>query len=243
MKQETKAGAAFTTTRWTEVLQAALPGPGRDEAAFASLYTAYWFPLYSFARRQGLSPADAEDIVQGFFTHLISNEALAALQREGGRFRSFMLKSLENFIHVEWRRQRAQKRGGGQRLLSLNAENGEARFALDAADAETPALAFEKRWVLTMLERVTARLRDDYARSGREELCARLIKHLQPDRSGEAYAAEAAECGMSEGAFKVAVHRLRRRYGELLREEIAGTVASAADVEEELRHLINVVGR
>jgi len=243
MKTEPGDGAVFKTTLWTQVLEAANPHARSDSAAFAQLYLAYWYPLYAFARRRGLSPPEAEDIIQDFFTHLVSQQSFADLQREGGKFRSFLLRSLENFLTTEWRREQAQKRGGGQRPLSLNAEDGEARFALDAPDAETPESAFEKRWAFTLLEHVTDRLRDEYATMNKSELYVRLGGYLQPDRSGVPYSTVAAQWGMSEGAVKVAVHRMRQRYGELLRQAIACTVSSPAEVDEELRYLISVVGR
>lgn len=235
--------AAFQTTHWTQILKAAHPDAPSDNAAFADLYLAYWHPLYAFARRRGLSPAEAEDIIQDFFLHLVSKQALSGLHRDGGRFRSFLLKSLDNFLRNEWQRAQAQKRGGGQRPLSLNAEEGETRFALDTPDGETPETIFEKRWAFTLLEHVTERLREEYAEAGKRELFDQLRGSLQGDRSSPAYATIAAQCGMIEGAVKVAVHRLRQRYGELLRQAIARTVSDPAEVDDELRYLISVVGR
>ena len=235
--------AAFQTTHWTLVLEAAHPDAPSDNTAFADLYLAYWPPLYAFARRRGLSPAEAEDVIQNFFTRLVSKRALSGVRPDGGRFRSFLLKSLENFLGNEWQRGQAQKRGGGQRPLSLNAAEGETCFALDAADGETPESLFEKRWAFTLLEHVADRLREEHVESGKRELFDQLRGCLQGDRSGPAYVTIAAQCGMSEGAVKVAVHRLRQRYGELLRQAIARTVSSPAEVDEELRYLISVVGR
>lgn len=235
--------AGFRTTQWTVVLEAANPISLSDGAAFACLYMAYWYPLYAYVRRRGFSPPEAEDVTQDFFTRLVSKQSLSGLKRDGGKFRSFLLRSLDNFLANEWDRAQAQKRGGGQRPLSLNVEEGEARFALDAPDAETPESLFEKRWAFTLLENVAGQLRSEYVAAGKEELFDQLRPHLQGDRSGPAYATIAAGREMSEGAVKVAVHRMRHRYGELLRQEIARTVSSAADVDEELRYLISVVGR
>jgi RNA polymerase sigma-70 factor (ECF subfamily) len=243
MKAGQTAQGAFGTTRWTVVLAAATHGASQHGDAFAELYLAYWPPLYAYSRRRGFSAAEAEDIIQDFFTRLVRKESLSGLQREGGKFRSFLLKSLDNFLANEWDRGQALKRGGGQRPLSLNVEEGEARFALEAADAETPESLFEKRWAFTLLEQVTDRLRDEYAAANKRELFDQLRGHLQGDRSGPPYATIAAQCGMTEGAVKVAVHRMRHRYGELLREIIARTVGSPAEVDEELRYLIGVVGR
>jgi len=243
MKPGQTALAAFHTTHWTVVLEAAASGTSQDGSAFAELYLAYWPPLYAYSRRRGFSSAEAEDIIQDFFTRLVSKEALAGLQREGGKFRSFLLRALDNFLANEWDRNRAQKRGAGQRPLSLNAQEGEARFALDAPDHETPESLFEKRWAFTLLERVANRLREEYAGAGKPKLFDQLRAHLQGDRSGPPYATIAAQCDMTEGAVKVAVHRMRHRYGELLREAVACTVSDPAEVEGELRHLISVVGR
>jgi RNA polymerase sigma-70 factor (ECF subfamily) len=243
MKTEPGDGAVFKTTHWTKVLEAANPHTHSDGAAFAELYLVYWYPLYSFARRRGQSASEAEDIIQDFFMHLVSKQALSGLQREGGKFRSFLLRSLDNFLANEWDKAQAQKRGSGQHPLSLNVEEGEARFALDAPDGETPESLFEKRWAFTLLEHVTDQLRAEYTEANKRELFDQLRGHLQGDRSGPAYSIVAAQHGISEGAVKVGVHRMRHRYGELLREEIGRTVSSPADVDEELRYLISVVGR
>ena len=241
MESEPKP-SAFCTTQWTVVLEAANPR-GADGAAFGGLYLTYWYPLYAYVRRRGFSPMEAEDITQDFFTRLVSKQSLTGLNREGGKFRSFLLRSLDNFLANEWDRRQAQKRGGGQRALSLNVEDGEARFALDMPSVETPESLFEKRWAFTLLEHVTGQLRSEYATAGKRELFEQLRPHLQGDRSGPSYAMIAAQFNMTEGAVKIAVHRLRHRYGELLRQEIARTVGSPAEVDEELRYLISVVGR
>jgi len=237
------ASGAFRTTHWTVVLEAALPDGDGGKAAFAQLYLDYWPPLYAYVRRRGFSPEEAEDITQDFFTRLVSKQSLSGLQRDGGKFRSFLLRAIDNFLANEWDKTQAQKRGGGQRPLSLNVEEGEACFALDTLDAETPESLFEKRWAFTLLERVTEQLRSEYAEANKRDLFDQLRPHLQGDRSGPAYATVATQCGMSEGAVKVAVHRMRHRYGELLWQEIARTVSSPAEVDEELRYLISVVGR
>ena len=236
------ARAVFQTTNWTQVLEAADLQMTFGGSAFAELYLAYWTPLYAFARRRGLAPPEAEDIIQDFFTHLVSKQSLSGLQRDGGRFRSFLVKSLEHFLANEHRRTQAQKRGQGQRPLSLNPAEGEACFALDATNGETPESIFEKRWAFTVLEHVRERLREEYTGANKRDLFEHLRVHLQGDRSGPAYATVAAQLGLSENALKVAVHRMRHRYGELLRQAIARTVSSPAEVDEELRYLISVVG-
>lgn len=243
MNTKNHARETFGTTHWTQVLQAANLAQDWDRSAFADLYLSYWYPLYMFLRRRGIAPIDAEDLTQGFFEHLVSNQSLAGLQREGGKFRSFLLRCLENFLTYKWRQGQAQKRGAGQQLLSLDVEEGEQRFLLDILDEKTPERAFEKQWAMTLLENVTEQLRAEYAASMKSDLFAHLIGYLQPDRSGRPYSVAAAECGISEGAFKVAVHRMRQRYGELLREAVSRTVNSAEEIDGELKYLIEVVGR
>jgi len=207
------------------------------------LYTDYWYPLYAFIRRRGYSPQQAEDIAQDFFTRLIEKHSLQGLKREGGKFRSFLLSSLENFLANEWDRRHAQKRGAGVQPISLDAEAGEIRFALESPDEAPPVYLFERQWAFTLLERVMERLRAECEAGGKRDLFLTLRPHLQGDHSGRPYAELAAQLQTSEGAIKVAVHRLRQRYGELLREEIARTVGSPVEVEDELRYLISVVGR
>jgi RNA polymerase sigma factor (sigma-70 family) len=240
---EPGAKAAFCTTHWTVVLAAARPGADGGQQAFAQLYRDYWSPLYAYVRRRGFAPAEAEDIAQNFFIRLLEKHSLSTLEREGGRFRSFLLSCLENYLANEWDRVHARKRGGGQPLLSLNAEETEARFALEKADQQTPESLFEQRWVFTLLEHVMARLRGECIAGGKASFFDEIHLHLQGDHQGPPYADIASRHAMSEGAVKVAVHRLRRRYGQLLRDEIARTVSSPKEVDEELRHLIAVVGR
>jgi RNA polymerase sigma-70 factor (ECF subfamily) len=240
---ETRGPAAFRTTHWTVVLAAAGPGTERSQEAFARLYLDYWYPLYAYIRRRGHSPADAEDIAQNFFLRLLEKQSLEGLDRSGGRFRSFLLRSLDNFLANEWHRTRAQKRGEGVPLLSLNAAEGETRYASEPPVNETPETIFERQWVFTLLARVLDDLRAECEAGGKGQLFADLRLHLQGDRQGPPYAEVAARHGLSEGAVKVAVHRLRQRYGEMLRGEVARTVGSAEEVDEELRHFIAVSAR
>lgn len=186
---------------------------------------------------------DSEDALQDFFVQLVQKQSFADLQREGGKFRSFLLKCLENFLRIGWRREQAQKRGQGRRPLSLNVEEGESLLIREAVDGETPESEFEKKWAYALLDHVTKELRAEYMKAGKAELFESLAPHLQPDRSGSPYANLAAECGMKEGAIKVAVHRMRHRYGDLLREAIGRTVETAEEIDGELRYLIEVVGR
>lgn len=240
---DTRGVAAFRTTHWTIVLGAGGPGGIEKREAFAQIYSDYWYPLYAYIRRRGHSPTDAEDITQDFFLHLISYDSLDGLVREGGKFRTFLLRLLDNFLANEWHRNRAQKRGGGQALLSLNIAEGESRYALEPPDCNTPETLFEQQWVFTLLAKVLEYLNAECETAGKGKLFADLRLHLQGERPGPPYAEVAAQHGMTEGAVKVAVHRLRQRYGELLREEIARTVGGPDEVDEELRHLIAVSAR
>ncbi len=235
-------GARFQTTHWTVVLEAAQPASGNGSEAFSNLYLRYWYPLYAYVRRRGFTPAEAEDLTQDFFVRLVEKAALSGLQKEGGRFRSFLLRSLENFLANEWDKSRRRKRGSGEHHLSLDTKEGEARLAREGSLAGTPEVQFEKQWAFTLLENVTKSLREEYQRAGKGVLFEKLRIYLQGDRGGPPYAAVALALGMTEGAVKVAVHRMRARYGELLRHEISRTAADSDEVDDELRHLISVVG-
>ncbi len=235
-------GSRFALTRWSVVLAAgnwrAGEAGGRGtaaERAMGELAGMYWFPLYAYLRRKGLGPVEAEDLVQGFFTRLVEKDALAAADREKGRFRSFLLASLKNFVANEWDKGQAQKRGGGK-VLALDGLDAEARYAAEPVDTMTPERVFERRWALAVLEQVLARLEVEYKKRGQGAIFAELEKVLTGG-GGRTHAAIGVALGMTEGAVKVAGHRLRRRYRELLREEIGQTVAEPGLVEEEIRQL------
>lgn len=232
----------FATTRWSVVLGAASETE-QAHVALEELCRLYWFPVYAYIRRRGHPPEDAEDLTQGFFHRLIDRQSLAGIRREGGRFRSYLLAAVENFLVNDFDRRHARKRGGGRELLSLDSENPEGRYALDIPDSDTPETVFEKRWAFALLEQAAERLSRECSRAGKGQLCEALRGHLLEHGAGEPYAILARRLGMSEGALKVAVHRLRGRFGHLLREVVADTVAEPADIEIELRHLIAVVGR
>lgn len=237
------AGSCFVTTHWTVVLEAALPGQASGHEAFAKLYTDYWPPIYAFVRRRGYSREEAEDLSQDFFQRLLEKQALAGLRRQGGRFRSFLISCLENFLANEWDRSRALKRGGGLAPLPLDASDAESRLCLDGTSGEPPASLFEQEWAYTVIERAMSHLRQECAEDGRTEFFEQIRPHLLGDRQGAPYAQVAARFAMSEGAVKVAVHRLRHRFGQFLRQDIARTVSTSSEIDEELRHLIDVVGR
>jgi RNA polymerase sigma factor (sigma-70 family) len=235
---------AFVTTHWSVVLLAGQQTKEPEACeAFARVYLDYWYPLYAYVRRRGHTPTNAEDITQDFFVHLLAKKSLQGLEQTGGRFRSFLLRSVDNFLANEWDRRQAQKRGSGQANLSLNAADGEARYAHAVSDRDTPETLFERQWALTLLSKVLEQLRKECEATGKTGLFEDLRLHLQGDRQGPPYAEIAARQGMTEGAVKVTVHRLRQRYVELLRGEIARTVSRPEEVDEELRHLVALVGR
>jgi len=198
----------------------------------------YWFPLYAYLRRQGHSPAAAEDLVQGFFTRLLEKEALSAVDRSKGKFRSFLLASLKHFVSDEWDKRRAAKRGGAASALSFDAMEAEVCYAAEPVDSRTPEQVFERRWAYAIIEQVLTRLRDDYVARGQSEIFAALRHLLVGFSSGKRHAQIAGELKMTEAAVKVAAHRLRRRYRELLHEEIGQTVSDPALIDEEIRQLL-----
>jgi len=230
-------GAQFPPTLWSVVLLARQNSSEQSREALATLCRAYWFPLYAFLRRQGKSPHDAEDLTQGFLLHLLEKDALSRVQREKGKFRSFLLASLQYFLADERDKQMAQKRGGGAKLVELDNHDAEERYLAELADNLDPAKVFERRWATTLLERVLAKLETEFAEPGRRERFQQLQVFLLGEPKTISYAEAGKRLGIKEGAVKVAVLRLRQRFGELLRAEIASTVATPEEVEDELRHL------
>jgi RNA polymerase sigma-70 factor (ECF subfamily) len=228
----------FATTRWSVVVAAGQRGTVGSETALATLCESYWYPVYAFLRRRGYKPQDAQDLTQGFFAVLLEKDYVRAADRELGRFRTFLLTAVSRYLSKERERKRAQKRGGKQAALSLDFDAGELRYQLEPADEWTPERLFERRWALTVLDRVLERLGQDYANQSKGKLFSRLKIFLTGASQLPAYAELAGELDLSEGAVKVAVHRLRRRYRELLKQEIAGTVATEDDVADELNCLL-----
>jgi RNA polymerase sigma-70 factor (ECF subfamily) len=238
----TLAGSSdFPTTRWTLVIAAADPQRKEARSALASLCEGYWYPLYAYVRRRGYSADRAQDLTQEFFTRVLEGRYLGSANPEKGRFRAFILTSLKFFLADESDRGRAQKRGGGM-LVPLEFSSGEERYQREPAHDETPERVFERRWALSVLDRVMDRLRTEFVQHGRLDHFNRL-KVLLLDQAETPYAALAREMGASEGAIKVAIHRLRKRYRDLFRLEIAETVADPAEVESELRYLAAVLTR
>lgn len=230
-------GGQFASTRWTHVLAAADPEHPEAQEALAALCRTYWPPLYSYVRRRGHSPADAEDLTQGFFARLLRLDSLAQVRRERGRFRAFLLVALQNYLADARERERAAKRGAGL-TVSIDADEAETRYRREPTDpAATPDQAFDRAWAFALLERVTARLQQDYVDLGQGELFKALSFSLTGSRSDVPYAELAARLDMSEAAVRVAVHRLRTRYRQLLREEVAQTVPAPEEIDDELRHL------
>jgi len=230
----------FVTTRWTMVLRAARSDTTRARAALEDLCQAYWYPLYAYARRRGYSPHDAEDLTQGFFARILKLSSLAGVGQERGKFRAFLLASMNHFISDEWDRASAQKRAA-EKTISLDAEMAEHRYRNEPVDKLTPERVFERRWAMTLLENVVQRLRDEYQVSGQGALFTEARFAITGDKNAVPYAELASRLGLTEEALRVAVHRLRQRYRRALREEIAQTVADESEVTEELNCLRRIL--
>jgi RNA polymerase sigma-70 factor (ECF subfamily) len=211
---EQAPGGGFAPTRWTVVLSASDPASPHAATALETLCRAYWYPLYAFVRRRGHSPADAQDLTQEFFAQLLEHNWVARADRQKGRFRSFLLMALKRFLAKEWEKARTLKRGGQVRFVPLQLDTAETRYSRELADTRTPEQTFEKQWALALLESVLSRLRDDYARDGKGALFHALEPCLIGRRETQPYAALAEQLGMTEGAVKMAVSRLRERYRE-----------------------------
>ena len=231
------AGTRFPPTLWSVVLLAGQNSSAQSHEALATLCRAYWFPLYAYLRRQGKSPPDAEDLTQGFMLHLMEKDTLSRVEREKGKFRSFLLVSLQYFLANERDKQQAQKRGGDAKFIELDHQNAEDRYLAELTDNLDPSKLFERRWAMTLLERVLNRLELEFTEPGRRERFQELQVFLLGEPRSVSYVEVGKRLGIREGAVKVAVLRLRQRFGELLRAEIATTVATAEEVEDELRHL------
>ena len=244
-KKEPSAGADrrwFTTTHWSIVLSAQDRKSRQSERALAALCETYWFPLYAYVRRSVFSSHDAQDLTQEFFAQLLEKDFLKDVDYRRGKFRSFLLAALKHHLGHHRERARAKKRGGGRVPFSLDFDDAENRYHLEPEDPATPERLYLRRWALTLLDRVVRRLEDESIRAGKAETFVGLKEFLTADRQSRPYRQAAESLGMTEGAVKVAVHRLRRRYRELLREEIAQTVADPAEVDDELGELFSAVG-
>jgi RNA polymerase sigma-70 factor (ECF subfamily) len=233
----------FQTTQWSVVQSAGEVTSPEAQAALARLCQAYWLPIYAFIRKRGHSPEQAEDLVQDFFGGFLEKNYVAKAVRERGRFRSFLMSSVENFLHNVHARNQAQKRGGGIPLLSLNVQDAEACYLAEPTDETDPAKAFEQRWASTVLHTVLQRLRQEFVESGRSELFEALHAHLWGDDECVPYPQLATDFNLSVANVKTTAHRLRRRYQQLLREEIAQTISQPGEIDEEIRYLMMVVSR
>jgi len=235
-------GDFFATTRWTMVLSAGHKSSPQSEKALGELCQIYWYPLYAYIRRQGHTKEDAEDLVQAFFARFLEKNYLEGLSGERGKFRAFLLASLKHFLANEWDKANRQKRGGGAQHLSLDWQSADERYHLGPPDPMTPDRAFDRAWALALLERVITRLREECASAGKATLFEQAKEFLMVGEGIIPYAQAAQALGWDEGSVRVAVHRLRKRYRELLREEIAQTLSDPSRVGEELQALQAVLG-
>lgn len=233
----------FVTTRWTVVLSAAQRDAPESAAALEQLCRVYWYPLYAYVRRMGKSSHDAEDLTQEFFARLLAKDYLAAVEPERGRFRTFLFMAFKRFLADEWDKSQALKRGGGLKPLSLDTSIAEHRYQAEWVEAMTPEHIYEHRWALTLLEQAMNRLQAEFRQAGKQGDFDRLKGFLTAEKGSINQAEVAASLGMSEGALRVAVFRLRRRFREVFQDEIAQTVARPDEIEVEIRHLLDVLSR
>jgi RNA polymerase sigma factor (sigma-70 family) len=234
-------GNIFATTHWTVVLAAGDRSTPQADVALEELCRIYWYPLYVYVRRHGHSREDAEDLTQGFFARLLEKNYLEGISSDGGKFRAFLLVAVKRFLANEWDRANRQKRGGGATPLSLDWQDADTRYQINPADNLSPDKLYDRAWAVTVLERVITRLRDENSAEGKAKLYGQLKAFLMVGKSDIPYAQAAAALELSEGAVRVAVHRLRRRYRELLREEIAQTLADPAQADEEMQVLFSAL--
>jgi RNA polymerase sigma-70 factor (ECF subfamily) len=235
--------SVFVTTHWSVVLAAKDKSSPQSDQALEALCRTYWYPLYVFVRRQGHQPADAQDLVQEFFARLLQKDYLQSVERERGRFRTFLIMVLKRFLANEWDRARAQKRGSGQTPLPLDVELAETRFQEEASVDMAADLAFDRHWGVALLDQALEQVRSEHERQGKGREFECLRQYLTVDRETIPYLEVAVQLGQSEAAVKMAVHRLRRRYRAVFRELIAQTVATPEDVEAEMRHLLQVLSQ
>jgi RNA polymerase sigma-70 factor (ECF subfamily) len=232
----------FPTTRWSVVLSARDDTDEAARGALASLCNAYWFALYAYVRRRGHDPESARDLVQGYFVELIDRGFLRQVRPDAGRFRAFLLHTMKHYLSNEALRAATLKRGGGTPTIKLDAQDLERRFGDSLADHRTPESEYERQWALTLVERVMDRLERDAARKDRAREFARIRGFLTDGATRGDHDRVAAELSMSPGTLRVTIHRLRRRFGQFLREEIAGTVADPGEIDDEIRHLFAALG-
>jgi RNA polymerase sigma-70 factor (ECF subfamily) len=234
-------GQDFRTTQWSLVLRAGEQNSEVVEQALQDLCRRYWYPLYCYVRRRGYSAEDAQDLTQEFFARLLSKGGLASVDRSKGKFRSFLLGSMAHLLANEWNRSQTQKRGGGCPHFSMDAAAAEERYQYEPSNQLTPETIFERRWAETLIDTVTRRLQTEFAESGMADRFEGLKGFLIAGDEPTSYAAAAARVGISEGAVRTAIYRMRQRYGELFRAELAETVTNYQELEEEIRHFLAVL--
>lgn len=230
----------FLTTRWSIVLSARDPASSSSTLALESLCRTYWYPLYVFVRRQGHGAHDSQDLTQAFFARLLEKDYLQSVEREKGRFRTFLIMAMKRFLLNEWDKLRTQKRGGNFTHLSLDTES---RYLDECSESLPPDQVYERRWALVLLDHAMARLRSDYVTSGREREFEHLKTSLTAGRGEASYREIAGALQMTEGAARVALHRLRKRFREIFREEIASTVSTSEEVDDEVRYVVAILSR
>jgi RNA polymerase sigma factor (sigma-70 family) len=233
----------FATTHWSMVLAARDKNSPVSVEALETLCRRYWYPLYAFVRRVGKSPHDAEDLTQEFFSRLLQKDWLDAADQERGRFRTFLVMAMKRFLANEWDKGRAAKRGGGQSFVPLDTELGEARYLREPPTGSPAEFLYERRWALTLLDQSVAALRAEYERDGRAADFDQLKRFLTAERGAIPYSEIARELGATEGGARVAVHRMRKRFRQVFRATIAGTVADPLDLDGEIKHVVEILSR
>ncbi len=236
-------GAAFATTHWSVVLAAGQQDTSQASAALEQLCRNYWYPIYAYVRRRGYSVEDAEDLTQAFFEHLVHKDLLNSVAPEQGRFRSFLLVCLKHFLVDEWRKAHRLIRGGSRPPLAFQSQAAEDCYRLEPMDVMDAESLYERRWAITVLQRVLDRLREQWIAAGKQRLFEELADCLLGEKCAETHAQRAMELGLTEGAVKMDIVRMREQYRELVREEIAHTVADPREIDDEMRHLFAVISR
>lgn len=241
---ESKPQRVFATTQWSLIVEAARNDSMQSTRdALSTMCERYWYPLYAYVRRRGFKPDECSDLTQAFFAQFLEKNSIEHADPKRGRFRTFLLSSLKNFITNQWRHDQTQKRGGHLKKFSLEINQGEERYQLEPADTTTPETLFDRRWALTLLATTFEKLENEYTTPEKKRLFERIRPYVVGGADKVPYREVSEELGMTENAIKVAVHRMRKRCGTILRAEIAGTVASEEEIDEELREMFKSLGR